>query len=253
MTTTLHGAIAEDLRERIRDGRLEVGGLVPSESELCEQWKTSRAPVRQALATLRSEGVISGGRGRRSTVNPNAIGQPFDTLMSYSAWVRSLGRTPGQRTLELALRPADTAAAAVLDIEEGALVVQGLRLRLLDGVPVMLERATYLESVGRLLFDFDSDSGSQWEFLQGRGVEFAAASHTIDAVAADEIDAAQLDVSAGTPLLRQRRTARDPHGVVIEHNDDRYLPTEIAFTLENAPNMRTPLVRRAQPGEKERE
>jgi len=245
--TTLHVAIAEDLRERIRDGRLEVGGVVPSEAELCEQWKTSRAPVRQALATLRADGVISGGRGRRATVSSNALGQPFDALMSYSAWVRSLGRTPGQRTLELALRPADPAAAAALHIEEGALVVQGLRLRLLDGVPVMLERATYLESVGRLLFDFDSDSGSQWEYLQSRGVEFAAASHIIDAVAADETDAAQLEVPEGTPLLRQRRSARNPQGVIIEHNDDRYLPTEIAFTLENAPNVRAPLVRRAQP------
>jgi GntR family transcriptional regulator len=229
MTTTLHDAIAEDLRERIRDGRLELGGLVPSESELCDQWKTSRAPVRQ-----------------RSTVSSSALGQSFETLMSFSAWVRSLGRTPGQRTLELALRPADAAAAAALHIAEGSVVVQGLRLRLLDGVPVMLERATYLESIGRLLFDFDSDSGSQWEFLHGRGVELATASHTIDAVAADEIDASQLGVPEGTPLLRQRRTARNPQGAVIEFHDDRYLPTEIAFTLENAANMRTPVARRTQ-------
>jgi GntR family transcriptional regulator len=243
----LHVAIAEDLRQRIRDGRLEVGGVVPSESELCTDWQTSRAPVRQALATLRSEGVISSGRGRRSKVSSNAVEQPFDALMSYSAWVRSLGRTPGQRTLELALRPADAAAAAALGVEEGVLVVHGLRLRLLDGVPVMLERATYLESVGRLIFDFDSDSGSQWEFLRNRGLEFAAASHTIDAVGADETDASQLGVPEGAPLLRQRRTTRNPQGVVIEYHDDRYLPTEIAFTLENNPDARTPLVRSAQP------
>ncbi|MGK3204301.1 UTRA domain-containing protein [Amycolatopsis sp. MEPSY49] len=78
-------------------------------------------------------------------------------------------------------------------------------------------------------------------------MEFAAASHVIDAVAADGTDAAQLEVPEGTPLLRQRRSARNPQGVIIEHNDDRYLPTEIAFTLENAPNVRAPLVRRAQP------
>ncbi|MGB4780214.1 GntR family transcriptional regulator [Microbacterium sp.] len=245
--TTLHTAIAEDLREQIRDGRLPIGSAVPSESELCVQWNTSRAPVRQALAALRAEGVISGGQGKRATVSSHALRQPFDTLMSYSAWASSVGRKPGQQILELALRPADSLAAEMLQVSEGSLVVEGLRLRLLDDERVMLERATYLESVGRLLFDFDSNSGSQWEFLRTRGVAIASASHTIDAVAADDVDAVHLGVTEGSPLLRQRRLARDAQGTVIEYHDDRYLPAMIAFTLENTPNMRSALGRRTQP------
>ncbi|MFE2447228.1 GntR family transcriptional regulator [Streptomyces melanosporofaciens] len=247
MTMALHAAIAESLRERIRDGSLLVGQTVPSEAELCAEWSASRAPVRQALATLRAEGVISSSRGRRSTVRADAVGQPFDTLMSYSSWARSLGRAPGQRTLELGLRIANSDAAAALQLDEGSMVVQGLRLRTLDDVPTMLERALYVESVGRLLFEFDSDAGSQWEFLQSRGVVFAAASHVIDAVAADAVDAAWLGVPEGSPLLRQRRTTRNAEGAIIEYHDDRYLPTEVAFTIQNAPDMRTPLVRSARP------
>src|SRR5689334_328619 len=149
VTEALHVKIAHDIRERVRIGELAVGAPLPSESQLCGLWKSSRGPVRQALATLRAEGVITGGAGK-----PPAVGQSFDTLLSYSAWAGSIGRVPGQRTLELSLRPADPTDAANLKIDEGRPVVRVLRLRYLDGEPAMLERGTFVEHVGRLLFDF---------------------------------------------------------------------------------------------------
>ncbi|WP_199253665.1 GntR family transcriptional regulator [Mycolicibacterium mengxianglii] len=247
MSEALHVKIARDLRERVRDGELTVGAALPSESQLCDRWQSSRGPVRQALATLRAEGVIAGGPGKPPVVCSTSIGQPFDTLLSYSAWAQSIGRTPGQRTLELTLRRADERAASSLGVDEGTPVVQFLRLRYLDGEPAMLERATFVEHVGRLLFDFDCDSGSIWAYLQSRGVALATASHIIDAVGADPVDALQLEVAEGFPLLRQRRSTRDADGEVVECHDDRYLPEMVSFTLENTLDVRTPLARHANP------
>jgi GntR family transcriptional regulator len=243
----MHELIADSLREQIRLGQLTVGAPLPSESQLCDQWKSSRGPVRQALATLRSEGLIAGGRGKPPVVCTTSIGQPFDTLLSYSAWARSIGREPGQRTLELALRRADEHAASVLHVEEGVPVVQVLRLRYLDGEPAMLERATFVEHVGRLLFDFDCDSGSIWAYLLSQGVQFATAAHVIDAVAADPVDARHLEVADGAPLLRQQRSTSSADGEVIEYHDDRYLPTIVSFTLQNTLDARCALTRNAKP------
>lgn len=248
MATALHEMIADSLREQIRAGELTVGSELPSESQLCDRWKASRGPVRQALAALRAEGVIAGGRGRRPVVRTTSIGQPFDTLLSYSAWAHSIGRAPGQRTLELALRRADQHAASVLQIDEGAPVVQMLRLRYLDGEPAMLERATFVEDVGRRLFDFDCDSGSLWAYLLSQGVRFSTASHVIDAIAADPVDSAHLAVAQGDPLLRQRRITRGAGGEIIEYHDDRYLPAMVSFTLENTLDARCALTRNAKPG-----
>ncbi len=242
----MHAAIAESIREQIRSGELAVGDTLPSESQLCEQWNASRGPVRQALATLRAEGVITGGSGKPPVVCTTSIPQPFDSLLSYSAWAQAIGRTPGQRTLELALRPADHLAASKLGVKEGSPVVQVLRLRYLDGEVTMLERATFVEHVGRLLFDFDCDSGSMWAYLQSRGITFAKASHIIDAVAADQIDSCHLEVPEGAPLLRQQRTARTADGEVVEYHDDRYRPETISFSLENTLDVRTALLRNAR-------
>ena len=244
----LHEMIADSLREQIRVGDLPVGAPLPSESQLCDRWNASRGPVRQALATLRAEGIIAGGRGKPPVVRMTSVGQPFDTLLSYSAWAHSAGHKPGQRTLELALRRADEHAASVLRIEAGTPVVQVLRLRYLDGEPAMLERATFVEHVGRRLFDFDCDSGSLWAYLLSQGVQFATASHVIDAVAADSVDAKHLDVPEGAPLLRQQRTTRSAEGEVLEYHDDRYLPAIVSFTLENNFDARCALTRNAKPG-----
>ncbi|MGH3638269.1 MAG: GntR family transcriptional regulator, partial [Mycobacterium sp.] len=164
-----------------------------------------------------------------------------------SAWVQSIGRTPGQRTLELTLRPADELAASNLNIDEGRPVVQVLRLRYLDGDRAMLERGTFVEHVGRLLFDFDCDSGSMWAYLQSRGVKLATASHVVDAVGADPVDATHLGVATGSPLLRQQRSTRDADGELLEFHDDRYLPEFVSFTLDNNLDVRTTLVRNAKP------
>jgi GntR family transcriptional regulator len=247
VTEALHTKIAHDIRERVRLGDLAIGSPLPSESQLCGQWKSSRGPVRQALATLRAEGVIAGGAGKPPVVCATSIGQPFDTLLSYSNWARSIGRMPGQRTLELSLRPADEFAASVLNVDEGMPVVQILRLRYLDGDRAMLERGTFVEHVGRLLFDFDCDSGSMWAYLLSRQIRLATASHVIDAVGADSVDAVHLGVSEGSPLLRQQRTTRAADGEIVEFHDDRYVPELISFTLENTLDVRTALVRNARP------
>lgn len=56
----LHITIAKELQRRITSGALSQGDLLPSEAELCEEFAASRGPVRQAIASLRAEGLISG-------------------------------------------------------------------------------------------------------------------------------------------------------------------------------------------------
>lgn len=246
MTVALHEMIADSLREQIQRGTRTWRGAAVRVTAMPPVERITRTRASGARRTARG-GVISGGRGKPPVVCSSSVGQPFDTLLSYSAWAHSIGRTPGQRTLELALRRADDTAAAELGVDEGVPVVQMLRLRLLDGEPAMLERATFVEHVGRRLFDFDCDSGSLWAYLLSQGVQFRTASHVIDAIAADPVDAVHLDVAEGAPLLRQQRRTRSADGEVIEYHDDRYLPGLVSFTLENTLDARCALARNAKP------
>src|ERR1700754_5101674 len=178
---TLHQRIADELRRRIATGALPVGTALPSEAQLCQEMGASRGPVRQALGALRAEGLIGGGRGKPPVVRAQPVAQPFSTFMSFSKWAEQIGRTPGQRTLEIARRGAHREAADSLGLDEGDPVIQILRLRLLDGEPTMIERTTFVEPVGRLLFDADLDGGSIYAYLLSHGVDLSVPRHVFDA------------------------------------------------------------------------
>ncbi|MCW3844852.1 GntR family transcriptional regulator [Micromonospora yasonensis] len=233
MTTPLHRTVAAELRRRIRSGELAIGASLPSEAELCREFSASRGPVRQALATLREEGLISAGQGKRPVVLDAVPAQPFESFLSFTLRAELTGYTPGQRLQEIALRRPEPSVAAALHLEPDTLTVQLLRLRLLDEQPAMLERMTYVEAVGRSLLDADLNAGSIYAYLLARGVDLHAARHTFDAVAADTTDAELLGVPVGAPLLRERRLTTDSSGTPIEWSDDRYRPDVATVTMTN--------------------
>ena len=229
-----HELVAAELRRRITRRESAIGASLPTENALCAEFDVSRGPVRQALATLRNEGLIRLSRGKPAVVRSHDATQTLDTFTPFTQWAERAGRTAGSRTIEVARRRASEAAAVALGVTTDDFVVEILRVRLLDGEPAMIERSTFLESVGSLLFDFDTDSGSMTDYLAGRGVYFDSMEHVLDAVAAAEIDAENLGVDLGSPLLRERRTSRDPDGTAFEFADDRYRPDLVAFSIVNA-------------------
>jgi GntR family transcriptional regulator len=225
--------IAGSLRRDIHSGALAPGAAVPSEAQLSAQYGVSRGTVRQALAALRAEGLITGGRGRPPQVARSILTQSFDEMVSFSAWAEGLGRTPSARTIELARRPAGPEAADRLAVEPGTPVFQYKRLRLLDGEPAMVELTTFVEWVGRLLLDCDLDGGSVYAQLGERGVIFAEAHQSIGAIAASAELAALLGVQRRSPLLQVSRRAFDPDGTPLEWSHDIYRGDAFAIAVHS--------------------
>src|SRR6266702_176043 len=106
--------IVEELRAEILTGQRAAGERLPSETELAEQYGTSRPTVRRALARLRGEGLVVTWQGRVAVVRPE------------------------QQLREVATVGAPAEVALRLDIEEGSPVIVRRRLFLADGEPVAL-------------------------------------------------------------------------------------------------------------------
>ena len=140
---------------------------------------------------------------------------------------------PGAQTQQISLRRAADLADA-LGVGPDEQIVSVLRLRMLDGRPTMVEHLNYTEQVGRLLFQIDTDAVSITEYLTEHGHPIAGVQHEIDAMAADERDAALLRVTVATPLLRLSRISRDAAGPVFEATPDRYLGDVDRFTVSGS-------------------
>lgn len=60
----LSTVVAESLSAKIRSGALRPGDQLPTEAELCAEYDVSRTVVREAVARLRSEGMVVPHQGR---------------------------------------------------------------------------------------------------------------------------------------------------------------------------------------------
>lgn len=240
---TKHILIADTLRRDIENGRYPVGGEFPSEAVLVKEFQAARGTVRQAIATLKSEGLIHTSRGRRPIVQNRPLAQSIDDFFSFSSWVRAQGKTPGQKTIEIARRRRLQPVQDDLGYPDSEFVVHVVRLRLVDGLPTMIERSTFDDSIGQELMTFDTDSGSIFEFLIGQGAELDEATHVVDAIAADALDAELLEVEQGSPVLRVRRVTTSASQKVLEYSEDHYRPDRASIRIQNSRHSTAPLVR----------
>lgn len=224
-TEELHEDIANHLRESIYDDTYSPGDPLPSEAELCRQFNSSRGPVRQAMAALRAEGLISSGRGRRSVVLNNVRTQSFEASLSVTACLASHGYEAGQQTSWVARIPASEEIAAGLGVEPGEKIISLHRLRLANGEPLLIEQMHFRAEPGQHVLAFDTDSGSIHRHLAEQGISFNSVSRKLRAVLATEEDAKLLGVEPGAPLQETWLRITDPFGTPLEysrylHNDD---------------------------------
>src|SRR5690554_3336815 len=112
---------------------------LPTESQLCDHFQVSRSTVRQALGELTSDGFLVRHKGKGTMILPRKIDQDFLVVLeSFNDEMHEKGLTPHTQVLTLGLTQASPSVAKALAIEKGDAVVQLVRLRSANGVPMVL-------------------------------------------------------------------------------------------------------------------
>ncbi len=108
-TLTLTAQLAERIGGDIRSGRLRAGERLPTEQELIVQFQVSRTVVREAMASLRTEGLIISRQGAGVFVADSTVGRPFRII---SDELRSLEEVENVLQLRLAVEVEAAGLAA---------------------------------------------------------------------------------------------------------------------------------------------
>ena len=108
-TLTRTAQLAERIGGDIRSGRLRAGERLPTEQELIAQFQVSRTVVREAMASLRTEGLIVSRQGAGVFVADNTVGRPFRIV---SDELRSLKEVENVLQLRLAVEVEAAGLAA---------------------------------------------------------------------------------------------------------------------------------------------
>lgn len=196
----LWAQLSDDLRRRVEAG--EFASEFPGEMFLVGQYQVSRNTVRAAMRSLRDEGVVVAGRGRRPRVaTPNEIEQSLGGLYSLFASVESLGLE--QRSVVRALEVrADAQAAAHLGCAPAVPMFYLERLRLANGDPLALDRVWMPAELGSPLLEVDfSHTAFYDELLTRVGISLTGGREQLRAVVPEKSDRVLLGLKAGSAAL----------------------------------------------------
>ena len=219
----LYAQIERNLRDLIQVGRLQTRQHVQPEWELAELYGVSRLTVRRALDDLVRQDWLNRRHGVGTFVSRPAVAAIAPSKLSFTQEMLAIGRKPSSRLLSSKVVPAPQSvnscrAATLLLLDDQAVLVEIVRLRLADDLPLLLETA-YLSS---LRFpDLESDSelagGSLYERMSTRyGVQIARVDQTLKPVLLAAAQARPLGVQPGSPSILSEGISYTTEGEPVE-------------------------------------
>jgi GntR family transcriptional regulator len=224
----LYRRVKETLARQINDGTMPPGAQLPSERNLCERYGISRVTARRALTALVEEGLVVSSPGRGWYVSEGPLSEPPNMLLSFTAMARARGFDPSARVLRSEVRSATLDESESLEVAPGAALLQLERVRLLDGLPVAVDRSLVPLALCPAIATTDFAQASLYEVLarEAKVVPVSAAC-TIEATSAGDEVGPLLDLEPHEPVLISSQVTKDGSGRPVElsrivYRGDRY-------------------------------
>lgn len=236
-----YAELGDLLRSDIERGEYPVGGLLPTELELCERFGVSRHTARAALAQLITAGLVRRrpGAGTRVIAQHEAMRyeheiDTVDLLMQY-------GNTTRLKVLEGSRIRADAQTAEQLEIATGKdyLLMTALRLEEPSREPIAHTRMfTPVRSgvpVDRLL-DLATAARTVAAFLAPN--RLSRVEQLFDAASFTAPQAALVGVDSGEPAMRVQRRYRDARGRLLMLAVSLHPPGRFAYSMVLSRNQK---------------
>jgi GntR family transcriptional regulator len=219
--------IEQSLRARV--ARLGPHSALPSEAQLCEEFRVSRMTARAAVQRLVQDGLVYRVPGRGTFVAASPANRTAGHILSFSDEMRRKGLIPSSRVIDRRQRRATEDEQRRLGVRD---VVVLKRVRLADGKPLALERAVFPADRVSEALDADLEHESLFETLAAAGLVPTRGSAALAAEAATSEDARLLRVRRGAPLLVERRLIHDQDGRPLEWTESRYVGSRYGIDVD---------------------
>jgi GntR family transcriptional regulator len=224
--------IAAAIAERIKVQELPPGSLLPSETELAEEFGVTRMTVRQALAGLAGAGLIERRHGRGTIVAPIKLQRQSQLPIGLADELQSRGLTPGSRVLEFEEIAPSAEDRALLWVGPRGTVYRLVRLRYANDVLIGLQESLiptkFVPGIDGSVFENES----VFRILRERhGLIPTHSDIEIVAVAADRRISKALDIDMGTSMLRSTSVTYLEGGRPLERTIGWFIGSRYSYRI----------------------
>lgn len=203
------------LKREIKDGIYKPGMLLPTESEIEEQFSVSRTTVRKAIGLLANDGYIKPKQGKGTEVIDFSTTQRLNYLTSVTETLKEKGYNITTRGMHINRVKAPDFVAEALEIPADTIVFMVQRVQIASNQPISI-MVNYLKE--NVVPDLDHHSGNftgLYEFLEKQyDIILQSAWERISAVNADFTESQILQIPVGAALLCSRRVSYTQQGPI---------------------------------------
>jgi GntR family transcriptional regulator len=216
----LYLKIAERIRADIVSGTLPEGLKLPSQRELAQEFQTTLMTVRQALELLEDEELVRTEHGRGMFISSPRIREydrerlfGFDTEMGLRHQKIETRLLPGLAEL---IHPE---AAILLGYPPGGAPCSIRRLRVLDGVPIVLQSSFLAPRLEGVIEAYDRERSLYEQVAAHVGQAVAMTKEILLPVTLDTGSAALLERGAGDAAMLSARMSRSGEGEALVYDE----------------------------------
>lgn len=222
--------IKEELAEQIRNGKMEVGDLLPSENELAERYSTSRETIRKALNMLSEEGFIHKVQGKGSIVlDVSKFDFPISGLVSFKELAKKMGHRAKTIVEKFEQISPTIEMKKTMRLEKNDAMWKIYRVREIDGEKIILDKDYLIE---RFAPDLTKEicQDSIYEYLEGElGLTISFAKKEITMEIPTEEDCRYLDLDGFQNIVVVKNFVYLDDASMFQYTESRHRPDKFRF------------------------
>jgi len=214
-------AIAKELRDNIVNGVYSPGQQLALEKEMCEQYGVSRITIKRAVDELVKQGLVVKRRGSGTFVKSIEDQDVKELGMAnqFNGFAATFkGRDVSTNVLRFDIVHPVKEVAAKLQMTEDDFIYDIIRVRLLDGEPIVIE---YTQMPIQLIPGLKRRvlETSIYSYIEGElKLKIQSAHRTVRAIMPTDEEKKELDIHGVLPLLEVEQVAFLDDGRPFEYS-----------------------------------
>lgn len=219
-------AVREHLIKRV--ATLAPGAQLPSETELCTEYKVSRITLRRAVEELVRVGMLERVQGRGTFVVENKLGRYRESIAEHIVGFYRQQTSAGRLVTTTVLGNSvvkEPDAAAVLGVDAHEDLIELDRIRWVDGILHQHSRTWLQANRFPRVLAHDWTTGSLYEFLEDAyGVGLVRNDLVVTVTRSSGDVAEALETPDGEPILALTSTVFAREGNAVAHGVTHFAP-----------------------------
>ncbi|MBW8347913.1 GntR family transcriptional regulator [Bacillus sp. IITD106] len=226
----LYKQLKNKILDDITTGVYKPDDMIPSQMYYSKKFDVSRVTVRQAINELVFNGILYTQKGKGTFVKKIPINYLQDNrLRGFTESLKQNNESRQTKLLEINRIYANKMLSKKLELQIGSPIIHIKRLRIADGITIMLENS-YLDFSIVKDINFERDFGdniSLYRLLREKAdIQFSYTEEEISAVKCDKPISSLLYIEENEPILFIKRVTYLEKGIPLEYCEN-YIRSDI--------------------------